>query len=228
MYLPLHYEETRVDVLHALIAEFPLGTLVTLDADGFNANHIPFVLDRRSGEQGSLLGHVARANPVWRDHREDLESLVIFQGPVAYISPNWYATKRETHKVVPTYNYAVVHAYGRLIVHDDVKWLRGQAGRLTKAMEATQPVPWKMADAPGEFTREMLEQIVGIEIPISRLIGKWKTSQNRVPADRAGAVAGLRATGNPMDEAMADLIVVDDLPDPASVSEEALPAAPIR
>jgi transcriptional regulator len=209
MYLPQHFEETRVETLHALIDEHPLGTLVTLGSGGLNANHIPFVIDRRGEDRGTLIGHVARNNAVWWDRREDVEALVVFQGPTAYISPNWYATKRDTHRVVPTYNYAVVHAYGPLIVHDDVKWLRRQAGMLTKRMEASQPVPWKMADAPGVFTQAMLENIVGVEIPITRLTGKWKASQNRTPADRAGVIAGLRASDDPVDGAMADLIVLD-------------------
>jgi transcriptional regulator len=125
-----------------------------------------------------------------------MESLVVFQSVEAYITPNWYATKRETHEVVPTWNYAVVHAYGRIIVHDDVKWVRGQAGMLTKQQEASQSTPWKMADAPPAYTAANLEQIVGIEIPIARLVGKFKASQNRRDVDRAGAIArALRALG---------------------------------
>jgi transcriptional regulator len=209
MYLPAHFEETRIEILEALIAEHPLGTLVTLGSDGLAANHIPFLLDRRGGDRGALIGHVARNNAVWRDHRDEVEALAVFQGPTAYISPNWYATKQETHQVVPTYNYVVVHVYGRLIVHDDPQWIRRQAGMLTKRMEASQPVPWKMADAPAEFTRAMLANIVGLELPISRLVGKWKASQNRIAADRAGAVARLRASGDAVDAAMADLIVVE-------------------
>jgi transcriptional regulator len=206
VYLPPHFAEVEPAVLHAVIAAAPLGTLVTVGADGLAANHIPFVFDPRSGPRGRLLAHVARNNPVWHDHDPERDALVVFQAADAYISPNWYETKRTTHEVVPTWNYAVVHAYGRIIVHDDVKWIRGQAGMLTKRMEASQPVPWKMADAPQDFTAANLEQIVGIEIPVSRMIGKLKASQNRSDADAEGAIAGLRATADTGSHAMANLM----------------------
>lgn len=206
MYLPEHFAERDPAVLHGLIAAHPLGALVTLGADGLAANHLPFMLDAATGERGTLLTHVARANHVWHDRSADHEALVIFGGPGAYVSPNWYPTKAETHRHVPTYNYAVVHAHGRLIIHDDEKWLRGFLGRLTKRMEAAQPRPWKMGDAPQDYLRQMLGDIVGIEIPISRLAGKWKVSQNRLPVDRDGAVRGLRASGEPEAVAMAELI----------------------
>jgi transcriptional regulator len=206
VYVPEHFAETNTAAMHRLISAFPLGTLVTLDAEGLAANHIPFVLDARTGAYGRLLGHVARNNAVWCDHDPDMEALVVFQSVEAYITPNWYATKRETHEVVPTWNYAVVHAYGRIIVHDDGKWVRAQAGMLTKQQEASQPMPWKMADAPPAYTAANLEQIVGIEIPIARLIGKFKASQNRRDVDRAGAIAGLRETGEPGNVAMAELM----------------------
>ncbi|MGI8485926.1 MAG: FMN-binding negative transcriptional regulator [Thermomicrobiales bacterium] len=204
--MPAHFEENRLVNLHELIVQHPLGALVTLGADGLVANHIPFLIDTRFGEHGSLIGHVARNNRVWHDHRSDTEAMVIFQGPSSYISPNWYPTKQEAHEVVPTYNYVVVHVYGKIIVHEDPKWLRGVIGKLTKVMEAAQSVPWKMADAPATFLDSQIENIVGIEIPISRMLGKWKTSQNRVPADREGAIAGLRESGDSESLAMADLI----------------------
>src|SRR4051794_20957076 len=206
VYLPPHFAETDTEAMHGLIRESPLGLLITVGADGLSANHIPFVLDTRAERADRLLGHVARNNAVWRDHDPEREALVGFPSSDAYISPNWYETKRETHEVVPTWNYAVVHAYGRISVHDDVKWIRGQAGMLTKQQEAAQATPWKMADAPPAYTAGMLEQIVGIEIPISRLIGKTKASQNRRDADRAGAIAGLRATGDAGDAAMAAIM----------------------
>jgi transcriptional regulator len=206
VYLPRHFAETDTDAMHRLIRDFPLGTLITLGTDGLAANHVPFVLDARTGERGRLLAHVARNNAVWHDHDPDQDALVVFQSVEAYISPNWYATKRETHEVVPTWNYATVHVYGRIVVHDDVKWIRGQAGMLTKQQEASQPTPWKMADAPPAYTAANLEQIVGIEIPIARLIGKFKASQNRRDVDRAGAIAGLRETGDPGNIAMAELM----------------------
>jgi len=206
VYVPPHFAETDVAAMHHLIRVFPLGTLVTLGSDGLAANHIPFVLDARAGEYGRLLGHVARNNAVWRDHDPALEALVVFQAVEAYITPNWYATKRDTHEVVPTWNYAVVHASGPILVHDEVKWVRGQAGMLTKQQEASQPTPWKMADAPPAYTAANLEQIVGIEIPITRLVGKFKASQNRRDVDRAGAIAGLRETGEPGNVAMAEFM----------------------
>ncbi len=206
VYLPEHFEESRPDVLHKLIAEFPLATVVTIGPDGLGANHVPLFLDRGRGELGTLVGHVARSNQVWIDGQHEGESLAVFLGGDAYISPNWYASKQETHEVVPTYNYAVVHAHGPLIVHDDPKWLRGAVGRLTKKMEASQPTPWKMADAPPAYIDSMLSSIVGIEMPITRIVGKWKVSQNRSGADKASAIEGLRSTGERTDAAIADLI----------------------
>jgi len=207
MYLPEHFAEHDPAELRRLIAEYPLGTLVTLGAEGLSANHLPFELAAGAGPHGALLGHVARGNRVWQDFSGEHEALVIFQGPSAYVSPNWYPTKAETHRQAPTYNYAVVHAHGRLIIHDDEKWLRGLLGRLTKRMESPQPRPWKMGDAPQDYLQQLLGGIVGIEIEVSRLVGKWKVSQNRLPVDRNGAAEGLRATGEPEAVAMADLIV---------------------
>lgn len=206
MYLPEHFAEHDPAALHGLIAAHPLGALVTVGADGLSANHLPFLLAADRGEHGALLTHVARGNPVWQDGSADHEALVIFQGPIAYISPNWYPTKAETHRQVPTYNYAVVHAHGPLVIRDDEKWLRAFLGRLTRRMEAAQAQPWKMGDAPQDYLRQMVGGIVGIEIPITRLVGKWKVSQNRLAVDRDGAIAGLRATGEPEAVAMAGLI----------------------
>lgn len=206
MYVPAHFVEDRLDRLHDLIREQPLGILVTCETDGLTGNHVPFILDPSDGEFGALQGHVARHNPVWRESRVVPEVMVIFQGPAAYISPNWYPGKQEDHRQVPTWNYLTVHAHGELIVHDDVRWLRAQAGRLTRAMEREQPVPWKMADAPRAYTDEQLQHIVGIEIPIARLVGKAKLNQNKADADRAGAADGLRAAGGEHRRAMADLI----------------------
>ena len=206
MYVPEHFAEHDPGELRRLIEEYPLGILVALGAEGLSANHLPFELHPEVGERGALRSHVARANAVWQDFAADQEALVIFQGPRAYISPNWYPTKAEEHRVVPTFNYAVVHAYGRLTVHDDEKWLRALLGRLTRRMETPQPTPWKMGDAPQDYLREMVRGVVGIEIAVTRLVGKWKVSQNRLPIDREGAVAGLRATGEQEAAAMAELI----------------------
>lgn len=206
VYLSDHFAETRPEAIRRLIAERPLATLVTLGPEGIAANHIPLLLDATRSEFGTLIGHVARNNDVWREGHHAGASLAVFGSADAYVSPTWYPTKQKTHEVVPTWNYAVVHAYGELIVHDDEKWVRGVVGRLTKAMEAAQPAPWKMADAPPDYVKGMLESIVGIEIPVSRFVGKWKVSQNRSDADRTGAVAGLRSSGDPGDADMADLI----------------------
>lgn len=206
MYLPPHFAQDDPEAISAMIAEHPLGVLVTMGPEGLDANHIPFLLDPGAGERGRLIGHVARSNPVWREHDAAVESLVVFRGATAYISPNWYPSKQETHEVVPTYNYAVVHVHGPLVVHEDAKWLRGVVGRLTKAMEAAQPVPWRMADAPAPFLDRQLADIVGVEIPIRRIVAKWKASQNRAPADRAGAVLALRTRATPESVAMAELV----------------------
>ena len=206
VYLPPHFAEADPAAMHGLIRAFPLGILITSYTTGLTANHIPFVLDTRTGEHGRLLGHVARNNPVWHDHDADGEALVVFQAAEAYISPNWYPSKLEAGEVVPTWNYAVVHVSGPLIVHDDPKWVRGQTGMLTGQQEASQSRPWKMADAPQAYTAGMLANIVGIEIAIARLVGKTKASQDRRDDDRDGAIAGLRATGNPAHATMAGIM----------------------
>ena len=190
MYNPAQFTETNVAVLHEAIEHAPLGALVVATTAGLVANHVPFELERSAGPYGTLHCHVARANDVWRN--PDAECLVIFHGPSAYISPSLYESKKEHGKVVPTYNYAVVHAHGRLTIHDDEKWLRGLVGRLTNHFEVSRPEPWTMGDAPQQYLSERLKEIVGIEIKIERLEGKWKMSQNRPEADRAGVVAGLR------------------------------------
>jgi transcriptional regulator len=206
MYVPVQFEERRVDVLHELIRAHPLGILVTLTPDGLDADHLPFEIDAAPAPYGTLRGHVARANPLWRVFSRDLDVLVVFRGPAAYVSPAWYPTKRDTGRVVPTWNYAVVHAHGPLRVIEDPGWLRALVERLTNRHEAGRPEPWRVSDAPPEFVERLLEAIVGIEIPIVRLVGKWKVSQNRPPHDRAGVVEGLRRQGDPSASAMADLV----------------------
>jgi transcriptional regulator len=206
MYLPKHFEETRIQVLHELIRAHPLGALVTLTPSGLDANHIPFEVDPAPAPFGTLRGHIARANPLWRDFSRDVEVLAIFQGPGTYISPSWYPTKKETAKVVPTWNYAVVHAHGALRVIDDHAWLRGFVEKLTNRHEAARRDPWKVTDAPADFIEKQVGAIIGLEIPITRLIGKWKVSQNRPPHDRDGVVRGLSQEGGPAAAAMADLV----------------------
>jgi transcriptional regulator len=207
MYIPAHFEETRTDVLHGLITAHPLGTLVTLSAGGLTANHIPFELVTDAGSVGTLRAHVARANPVWKEFSRDVDALIIFQGPHAYITPTWYVeTKPATGKVVPTWNYCVVHAHGPLRVIEDRDWLRAQLEQLVRRHESSRSAPWEISDAPADFIEKQLSAIVGIEIPIARLIGKWKVSQNRNDADRAGIVEGLRHETHPDALAMANLV----------------------
>jgi transcriptional regulator len=203
MYLPAHFAESRTEVLHRLIGDYGLGTLVTLSAGALEANHIPFEIDPEPAPYGTLRAHVARSNPVWREFAKEVYALVVFQGAQAYISPNWYPSKQESGQVVPTYNYMVVHASGPLKIVDDATWLRALVGRLTDRYEASQAAPWKIDDAPDAYIEKMLGAIVGIEIPINKLVGKWKTSQNRPTADRAGVVAGLRQQGGENAEVMA-------------------------
>jgi transcriptional regulator len=206
MYVPSHFAESRVDVLHDLIRTHPFGALVVLASGGLDANHIPFEIDPEPAPFGTLRGHVARANPVWRDFSAQVEALVLFQGAHAYISPAWYATKKEHGKVVPTWNYAVVHAHGPLRVIDDRAWLRQFVGKLTDRHEATRSDPWKVTDAPAEFIDTMVAAIVGIEIPIAKLTGKWKVSQNRPEKDRAGVVEGLAHPPGDLATSMAQLV----------------------
>ncbi|MDE1182015.1 FMN-binding negative transcriptional regulator [Paraburkholderia sp.] len=193
MYMPAHFAENRPDVLHRLIADEPFGALVTLGPNGLDANHLPFEFDAAQGEHGTLRAHVARANPVWQEAANQPDALVIFQGPAAYISPSWYPGKQETHRQVPTYNYMVVHAHGRIVVHDDEKFVRGLVARLTRKMEASEAQPWKMGDAPADFIEQMVGAIVGIEIEVTRMVGKWKLGQNKASADRLGAANTLLA-----------------------------------
>jgi len=203
MYIPAHFAESRPEVLHELVRRHPLGMLVTHGAAGLDANHIPFELDAASGSLGTLAGHVARANPFWQQLRDGDEVMVVFRAADAYISPNWYPSKHEQHRQVPTWNYMVAHAHGRVRIVDDERFVRGIVGRLTKTHEASQAVPWKMADSPREFIDGLLQAIVGIEIEITRLEGKSKLSQNKEARDLRGAIEGLAAVGrNDVAEAM--------------------------
>lgn len=195
MYQPAHFREERLEVQHALIRAHPLGVLVSTGEDGLVADHIPFLLDPSSSGLGTLRCHVARANPHWRRLAEASEVLVVFQGPQAYVTPSWYPSKREHGKVVPTWNYAIVHAWGRPQVLDDASWLRRQIEALTAQQEATRAAPWNVGDAPASFIDAQIKAIVGIEIPISRIAGKWKVSQNRTEADRNGVIEGLTQQG---------------------------------
>ena len=206
MYIPKQFDEPRVDVLHQLIRSRPFATLVTLSSSGLNANHIPMHLSEQPGPFGTLRGHVARANPVWSDIAKDVEVLAIFHGPNAYVTPSWYPTKAETGKVVPTWNYVVAHVYGTLRVIDDAAWLRAHLEALTAHNEAAFVEPWRLADAPSDFIEKMIGGVVGIEIDITRLSGKWKASQNQPAENQAGVIEGLRASGSVEALEMAALI----------------------
>lgn len=191
MYVPTHFDESRTEVLHALIAENPLGILFTHGKSGLDANHIPFELKADEGACGVLHAHVARANPVWQDVANRDDVLVVFRAGDAYISPNWYPSKLEFHKQVPTWNYRVVHAYGRVTIRDDERYVRGLVARLTRTHEASQPHPWKMTDSASDYIDTLLKAIVGVEIEITRLVGKIKLSQNKEVRDIQGAGAVL-------------------------------------
>jgi len=191
-----HFTETRREVLDQLIRRHPLGTLVTLAGGSPVADHVPFVLDSGVGEMGRLRGHVARANPVWRGRKDESESLIVFHGPQAYISPTWYATKRETGKVVPTWNYVVVHVYGFLRVIQDAEWLHTQLNDLTTQQESGRPEPWSVSDAPEDFTQRLLPGIVGLQFDITRILGKSKLSQNQPENNRHSVLEGLRSEFN--------------------------------
>jgi transcriptional regulator len=192
MYQPPHFREDRLAVQHALIRAHPLGLLITAGPAGLQANQVPVLIDSDASENGTLRAHLARANPQLQELASAGECLVVFQGPQRYITPSWYATKLETGKVVPTWNYITVHAWGRPQVIDDAAWLRKQVGELTASNENARSAPWAVDDAPADFIASQLRAIVGIEIPITRIEGKWKVSQNRPAADREGVIAGLR------------------------------------
>lgn len=206
MYTPHPFAETRLAAMRDLMRQHPLATLVALGPDGLVANHLPLEWSDDPAPWGSLRGHAARANPFWRDCPPGGEVLAVFHGPEAYVSPSWYAAKKESGKVVPTWNYAAVHAYGQLRVHEDKDWLLAQLEALTRRQEAAFPQPWSLADAPAEFIDGLLPAIVGVEVAISRLEGKWKASQNRPAADRAGVARGLGEQGPPAAQAMAELV----------------------
>jgi len=204
MYVPQIFQEDRVEVLHDLIRTYPFGTLVTMNEEGLQANHVPFHVESAPEPFGTLYAHVARANPVWRDFSRNNEALVIFQGPQTYISPSSYLTKKETGMVVPTWNYAVVHAHGRLNAIEDVLWLRAFLEELTKTHERGRSEPWNISDAPAEYIEKQLNAIVGLKLTITQLVGKWKLSQNRPARDRASVIQALLEQGTESSKLMAE------------------------
>jgi transcriptional regulator len=193
MYTPSHFLESRLTVLHELIRAHPFATIVAQTNHGLDAEHVPLLLDVGSGSSGVLQGHIARANPMGRELCDGTEVLVVFQGPDHYVSPSWYASKKEHGKVVPTWNYVVVHVRGHLMWRQDAGWLRGLVERTTDAHEEGRAHRWRVSDAPPQYLERMLGSIVGFEIPISTVTGKWKLGQNRSAEDRSGVISGLEA-----------------------------------
>lgn len=196
MYVPAQFSVSDDEALFRLIRENPLGILVTDLQSGLDANHLPFEVQPNEGGRGVLRAHVARANPIWKELKDRAEVLVVFRAEHAYVSPNWFPSKHEFHRQVPTWNYRVVHAHGRITIRDDVEFLRGLVGRLTSIHEAALPAPWKMSDAPNDYIEAMLRAIVGLEIEITRLVGKFKLSQNRELRDRLSLGEALKKQGH--------------------------------
>jgi transcriptional regulator len=196
MYVPSQFSVSDDEALFRLIRENPLGILITNGESGLDANHVPFELQSNPGERRVLRAHVARANPIWKQVKDGAEVLVVFRAEHAYVSPNWFPSKHEFHKQVPTWNYRVVHAHGNITIRDDPEFLRGLVGRLTLTRESSQPVPWKISDAPTDYIEAMLRAIVGLEIAITRLVGKFKLSQNREMRDRLSLGEALKKHGH--------------------------------
>lgn len=195
MYLPPYFATDDPEALHKLMQAHPLGALITHGERGLDANHLPFELDTESGKHGVIRAHVARNNPLWQEARDGDEVLVIFKAADAYISPNWYPSKKAHHQQVPTWNYSVVHAHGRIQIRDDARFVRRLLANLTRHHEAGEPTPWKMADAPRDYLEAKVAAVVGIEIEITGLVGKFKLSQNKEAADRQEAAHALYARG---------------------------------
>lgn len=206
MYIPKQNIETDLPTLQNLIRLHPLGAWVTLGEGELVANHIPFYLDASRGEFGTLVAHIARANPVWQSFSKTIPSVVIFQGAESYITPSWYPSKKLHGKMVPTWNYVVVHARGFPTIHEDRDWLLGALNRITDHQEQKRAAPWKVADAPEDYLDRLLAGIVGLEIPITSLTGKWKVSQEKAEPDQLGVIAGLAELGDAEAVRMAALV----------------------
>lgn len=206
MYLPAHFNETRPDVMRALMRSRPLSTLVTQCESGLVANHVPVQTLDEPAPLGCIRGHIARANPLWREYRDGTQALAIFQGPQVYVSPSFYPSKAQTGEVVPTWNYAVVHASGTLRFIQDTAWLRDFVSGLTAAHEQARATPWKIDDAPAPYIDKMLSLIVGFEFAITALSGKWKVSQNRTQADQRGVVSSLQSAADANSQEIAALL----------------------
>ena len=207
MYTPKYHALTNVAAMRAHIAEYPLGAWVCMAKSQLMANHIPFVLDVQHGAHGRLLGHVSRANPVWRQLADGAPSVVMFMGPHAYITPSWYPGKHQHGKVVPTWNYVTVHAHGMARAIEDTEWILDVINRLTDAQESRRDTPWRVSDAPAAYIDQMLKAVVGIEIKIERLEGRLKVSQDEDKQDRLGAVEGLRRTSHAPAQILSGLVL---------------------
>jgi transcriptional regulator len=218
LYLPAHFNETRSEVMHALMRAHPLCTLVTQCNGGLVANHVPMQTLDEPAPLGSIRGHIARANPLWRDYRAETQALAIFQGPQVYISPSFYPSKAKTGEVVPTWNYAVVHASGTLRFIQDAGWLRDFVAGLTVTHETPRSQPWKIDDAPPAYIDKMLSLIVGFEFSIATLSGKWKVSQNRSQADQAGVIRNLQNADDADSHEMAAMLAAR-APEPESPTD---------
>ncbi len=205
MYIPTAFREETLGPLHEMIQATGLAIVASATAQGVVSTPLPLVLVPEEGPYGTLYGHMARANPHWRETLLG-DGTALFLGPSAYISPSWYPSKQEHHRVAPTWNYVAVEARGPLEFFDEAGRLRQLLSRLTARHEAGLPRPWAVEDAPEDYLAEMLKGIVGLRLPIAHLDGKWKMSQNRTPPDRAGAAAGLQVQGTPAAAAVASLI----------------------
>jgi transcriptional regulator len=206
MYTPKAFEVTDLAQLHAAMKQSDLATLVTMTTQGLVATHLPLLLDETKGEYGTITGHVSRANLQWRESDPNIDALIIFLGLDTYVSPNWYPAKQENGRVVPTWNYAAIHAYGHLTFFEDPEWLRTMVTELTKRHEASFPAPWQVTDAPAVYIDSQLKAIVGFEFRIVRLEGKQKFNQNRAVEDRLGVIQGLRGLGNERKTEVAELM----------------------
>jgi transcriptional regulator len=202
MYRPKFFDVAEIEAQHAMIRDIGFGAMISHDADGLEATHLPFVLEPERGTLGTLIGHVARANPHWERLDPSAECLVVIQGPHGYVSPSWYPSRDPGNRVVPTWNYTAVHAYGRVTTFDEPARLRAAVASLTDENERRFETPWSIGEAPTEFIDGMLRAIVGIEVEITRLEGKRKLSQNRSGADRDGVITALSEAESPGDEAL--------------------------
>jgi transcriptional regulator len=212
MYVQKIFEETRTSVLRDLMLSYSLGSLVLTTPDGMEANSLPIEIDTSAGDFGTLRCHFGRTNPAWQSFIDGTEAMVMFNGPNAYISPRWYVAGQKSKKVLPSWNFAVVHAYGTPRIVDDRTWLLRHLAALAAQNESGMPLPWSLAEAPPEFVGQSAEHLIGMEIPVSRLVGKWFVSQQRTPADRESLMSALRGRPNDIAAATADLIRQVDRP----------------